>query len=178
MTNRHGFSRRGLLKFGLLGGTTLGIVSAFYRPNWLDEASPDVSFAVLSESDRHFLQIVSELLIGIPRGRLSEEQLYQLMLAVDRTIRVLNPDIRKEIGNIFHLVQIPMFRWYVGLFNVDWVDAEESELLKALDRFRDAKIDLVRVAYLNLQSIVVSSYYSQSFSWDQIGFPGFIEFGN
>ena len=72
-------------------------------------------FEHLGADDRRIILSVVETLVGIGEDQLSFEQKKSLLIVLDQAIDSLNPDLQKDVMNIFTLFNTPIFRWYIGL---------------------------------------------------------------
>ena len=169
--------RRQLVKLGVIAGGALGLLSMIYRPSFeKDTYKGNYQFTYLSSDARKIILSLTEILVGIPKEQLTGEQKNSILITIDQLVGKLNPDIQKDVLNLFVLFNFPAFRWYLGLFNQYWHEASHHEVMRAIEKLKQTQITLFHIAFQNLQRLVSSAYYSQDFSWESIGFPGFIDF--
>ena len=158
MSEHRGFGHQGLVKMSPFGSSLIGLASRLYRPRFVaDIQLASYEFKCLPPEARLAIEALADVFLGSTAPALSDEQRFQISIALDQTLQSLSSELRKEVSQIFILLNLPWFRWYLGLFGKTWHNCNGPLLLRAAQRFRDSKFAVVRVCYHNLQSLLYES---------------------
>lgn len=179
MSGQRILRRRGLIKLGSLFSVTIKLFASLQRPRFVaDLKADDYQFELLPAEARRNVEPLFEMMLGLEPFSLSDAQRYKIAVGLDRTLQTLPEAMLEEVQLLFKMLDLPIFRWYVGLFGDSWYSCAPKTLDEACLRFRNTRLRSVQAAFLNLQNLISSSFYSQSFEWHQLTYPNHLIFGD
>ncbi|HXZ49095.1 MAG TPA: hypothetical protein VEG27_08740 [Usitatibacter sp.] len=164
-------TRRQFLKVGIAGAAVLLTVRAVERPL----AAPVGAMRVLDPaSARIVAALAPAVLAGAlpPAGAAHDEAVRRVVEGFDRTMSLLAPVVRDEIGELLGLLRFGLSR--VVLTGI-WSPLDEAspvEIARFLAHWRASRFDLLRAGYLGLVQLMVGAWYAQPAAWGAIGYPG------
>lgn len=167
--------RRAFLKVGIAGSALL------YAGRWLapvraaDGADPRFPFKNLTPDD---VVVLSRVIPVMLHGALPPEEaqlktaIGEVIYGVDLTIGYQPLGVRKEIRDLFNLLNNAAMRALVAGIWKPWDKATNEDIQEFLSRWRDSRFDLLRSAYIGLNNLIVGSWYGNPRSWSRIGYSG------
>lgn len=169
-------SRRTLLKVGLAGG------AALFLARWLHGRAHDVTIATTTNALDHSARsivaaIVPVLLAGaLPTmgadSKLVKQQVADIVDNVDQAVAGLPPASRKEIDQLFALLDVAPARCLLAGVWTPWSDASATSIGAFLAAWRDSRFALQRSAYGALHQLVMAAWYGDPGAWRAIGYAG------
>ena len=160
--------RRTLLKAGLVGGGALLIAGGALRL-----LGGDSDAAATGNAARHVLGAVAPVLLAGALPTAAPARTQALAASQERTlaaIAALPPSMRRELGQLFTLLDSPAGLWLAGLDH--WERADPQVVGNALQSWRVHRFALLQTAYHALHDLVLGPWYADPSTWEAIGYPG------
>ena len=165
-------SRRRLLKVGLFAGLGLALVGGGYA--WL-RTGRDEDVPVYDGRARSLIAALAPALLAgaLPAAEAQrKEAMGSLLETVGSAIAGLSPPQRKELGDLFALLNISAGRFIVAGVRSAWNEARVDEVEGFLRRWRGSRFELLQSAYAAVHDLVLGAWYARPESWAAIGYPG------
>ncbi len=152
-----------------------------YAGRWLaparaaDGADPNFRLKNLTPDD---VVVLSRVIPVMLHGALPPEEaplktaIGEVIYGVDLTIGYQPPGVRKEIRDLFNLLNNSAMRALVAGIWKPWDKATNEDIQEFLSGWRDSRFDLLRSAYIGLNNLIVGSWYGNPRSWSRIGYSG------
>ena len=164
-------SRRTLLKAGIAGGAALLLARWLYTPT-LPPARPTPN-ALDPEARTIVAAIIPVLLDGaLPSGPEAQSARADILAAVEEAIAGLPPATRKELADLFSLLDFPPTRCLIAGIWSPWPKASRESIASFLTRWRDSRFELLRSAYAALHQLVFAAWYANPRAWAATGYAG------
>ncbi|OGH04490.1 MAG: hypothetical protein A2600_04335 [Candidatus Lambdaproteobacteria bacterium RIFOXYD1_FULL_56_27] len=144
--------RRFWLKTGFLGTMMLGFGSFA-----LAKAAPATCWSALSEA---FLAGVDPF----------DRKLF--LLDLEQAISGLSSQSQKELVELGYLLDFPPTKALLGGGWGGWQQTPKEVVLEMIQGWSNSRFNTLRVAYVGLQELILSTYYANPSSWEAIGYPG------
>lgn len=168
--------RRNFLKLGLASSVVLSSVGLTATLTGCSERLPaNTGWNVLREQDRVFLRRIAPVMLNgaLPADDLARAQGIESMLRyMDTAIHGLGPHNKKQLSDLFMLVDMRVTRGLATGVWSTWQDASDADIEQFLIRWRDSSIALLRLAYNGLNKLMAATWYGQSAAWPAAQFPG------
>lgn len=173
-----GLDRRGFLKFGLmgtgllLGAGALGSLQGCATHQLVSQ--PERPLRLLREKDAVILAAVLPVVLkgSFPADPVARQQSTDRMLIqVDEFLLHSSEFTHGELKMLFDLLHLPPTRALVAGLWRPWDEASEDDIEAFLTRWRDSRLNLLRMGYAQLTQLVSLMYYSDSHHWGDL-YPG------
>ena len=90
----------------------------------------------------------------------------------DKAVAGLPLYLQKEVQELFSMLgAAPTRALLIGQWS-GWADATREDVASMLTGLRQSSVALRRVVYMSLRDMVTGSYYADTGTWEQIGYPG------
>ena len=167
-------SRRTFLTAGIAGGAALVLARWFaardsprdvdaQRFEWLDAPAREIVAAIVPV-------MLAGALPTLGPDVLSARD--EVVAGVDRAIAGLPPAVRKEIGELFALLDFAPTRSLIAGIWSRWERAPAADIAAFLDTWRDSRFALLRSGYAALHQLVDAAWYGNPRAWQAIGYSG------
>jgi len=165
------WSRRKFIFVGIAGALAAG--AAVVLPQLRASGAAPNGGALVSEHEAMLRAVMAAFLgTALPMDtKVREAEFARVTKAIGALVDNLPPTTRKEIGELFGLLDLKPARALLG-FSGDWVGADPSVIGKFLEALRDSTIGLKQQAYFALHDLVLGSFYSEPTTWAATGYPG------
>ncbi len=165
--------RRALLKAGVAGAALL-LAGRWLAPAFA--ATPrERAYAFLTAEDAVILRRIAPVLLqgALPQNPEPQQAaITEVIAGVDQTSVFLAPGVRKELRDLFNLLNLGVTRALLAGVWKPWEQASDEDVAKFLSNWRDSRFGLLRSAYTALHDLVIGSWYSNPKSWPRIGYGG------
>ena len=171
-------NRRQFVKAGLFGGAALAAGGAWIA--WTDAQRNDPANRVANERsaqdriDRIVGAIAPVLLAGAlpddPARRASA--LARVTQDVGDVVAIFTPPVRKEVHELFNLLDIGVTRLLLTGICAGWADAQPGDIRAFLERWRHSRFEMLRSAYHALHDLVFGAWYASDETWAGLGYAG------
>jgi hypothetical protein len=129
----------------------------------------------LSTADRDIVAAIAPVMLA---GALPAEAqqkrvaVQEIVEGASRLVAGLPLHVRKEVGELFMLLDLAPARRFLAGVSKPWPEASPDEIAAFLERWRVHPVPLLRSAYLALHDMIVGTWYALPASWPAIGYPG------
>lgn len=164
-------SRRTLLKAGVAGGAALLLARWLYTPSSLPaRPTPEA----LDPGARAIVAAIIPILLdgALPDGTEAQRARADALAAVEKAIAGLPPATRKELAELFSLLDFPPTRCLVAGIWSPWPEATRETIASFLTRWRASRFELLRSAYAALHQLVFAAWYADQRAWPATGYAG------
>ena len=167
-------SRRGFLKFGLMGSAALTVAgTAATLSGCAQQPEANGDFKILRPQDREFFAaLIPAVVAGGYPGELKEQALVRTIKQLDSLIYTLNEFNRVQMIQLFDALSIAPIRVAMGGPWARWQDASVHQVNDFLISWRDSSLQLKRMGYVSLAKLVSMCWYSQPENYASVGYPG------
>ncbi|MFT4776660.1 MAG: hypothetical protein ACI9B7_001033 [Oleispira sp.] len=168
-------TRRGFLKLGLMGTTTLalgGAVASLTGCSSPLEQNSEYKF--LHGNDREFLSALVPVVLnkGFPGDLSHDVAMKRVLLALDDLIYTLQYHNRNQMRQLFDAMSVPAIRIVAGAPWASWKDMSDKEINDFLISWRDSIIQPKRNGYVGMSKLIGMCWYSQPEAFVSTGYPG------
>jgi len=167
--------RRAFLKTGVAGAALL------FAARWAapipaaDAQTAGLPLNFLTADDAGVLRRIAPVMLagalpdeGAPRKTAIDE----VITGVDLAIGYQPPSVRREIRDLFNLLENAVTRALAAGVWTSWDRASDQTIREFLASWHDSRFDLLRTAYIGLNNLIVGSWYGNPKSWARIGYSG------
>lgn len=168
-------SRRRFLKVGLAStavlatvGATTGVVS-FKRTSNQPVAA---GFQFLRPADVAFFTAVVPAILGSSLPANQPQLVHDVVLRIDDTCMRLGSPNRKELSQLFDLLNFAPTRRLAAGIKQPWSDTSLADAEAFLDRWRNSSVGLFNAAYRVLTKLVANAFFAMPESFATSGYPG------
>jgi len=164
-------SRRTLLKAGIAGAAALLLVRWLYTPT-SKPARPTPN--ALEPGARAIVAAIIPVLLdgALPGGPEAPSARADTLASVEEAIAGLPPATRKELADLFSLLDFPPTRCLIAGIWSPWPEASRESIASFLTRWRDSRFELLRSAYAALHQLVFAAWYANPRAWNATGYAG------
>lgn len=166
-------SRRQFLKVGLLGSTILAAAAGGIVLSRKSKSCGPCLW--LHQDDREFLKAVVPVMLAGALPEDSNKRIHaidEVIIGFDFTVAHFPPTVRAEIRQLLWLLESPLTRPLLTGVWSGWHKAEVADIQDFLNRWKDSRLDLLRVGYTALHDLIVGAWYANPLSWQRINYPG------
>lgn len=173
--------RRQFLKLGAASSAALTAVSLTATLSGCSDSVPlsqqsgAGQWKSLRAGDRVFLSAVAPVMLKgtLPTDAKAQKAAIDTMLAyTDAAIFNLGPHNAKQMSELFDLLNFGLSRGLTTGVWSSWDKADEAQIENFLNRWRDSSLSLFNLAYNGLNKLMCATWFGQSESWQQVGYPG------
>lgn len=167
------FSRRQVLKIGLLGTLTLSAAGTTAMLTGCSASTPANGFQVLRSTDMPLLQrLIPVILDGaVPAGQIPLVQ-EQALRQLDMLLAHFSLETLKLIRQLFDILLMPISRGPLTGVWGRWETASDPSVQRFLERWQNSAIPLLRQGHAALSQLISMAWYSQPDAWRHCGYPG------
>jgi hypothetical protein len=129
----------------------------------------------ISAADRDIVAAIAPVMLAgaLPaEAQQKRAAVQEVVDGVSRLVAGLPPHLRKEVGELFMLLDLAPARRFLAGVSRPWPEASPEEIDAFLERWRDHPVPLLRSAYLALHDMIIGAWYALPASWPAIGYPG------
>ena len=165
-------NRRGFLKLGLLGSTALAIGGAWVV--WRDLSDTRDGGPARDRTALVIGAIAPVMLAGaLPAdSALRADGVARVVKDVKAVIGVFPPDVQRELGDLFRLLDLGVARHLMTGVSSDWSRAKPDEIAAFLERWRTSRFGSLQAGYFALHDLILGAWYADQATWTAIGYPG------
>lgn len=163
-------SRRSLLK-----GSVAGIVLLGIGAHWPQRRTHASGMGWYADGDPALIRALAASMLrgSLPAAGAERDEGLDLTVAgVERAIMQQPSHVRDELRDLFDLLQLAPARLLMCGFWSPWDQVAVDDVDDCLTSWRNSRLELLRLAYLSLQELIVASYFMQPMAWARIGFDG------
>lgn len=165
--------RREFLRVGLGASVVLAVAGVF--PPAAGRIAQSAAASALSAADRAVLVAIAPVMLGgaLPaEPSLRQASVAEVVNGVGTLVAGLPAHLRKEVGELFMLLDLSLTRRWLAGVSRPWADASPEEVDAFLERWRVHRLPLLRAAYRALHEMVIGTWYALPASWSAIRYPG------
>lgn len=165
--------RRELLRAGAVASA--GFALAGRIPAVAARVAESAAAPGLSTADRAIVAAIAPVMLAgaLPaEAQRRQAAVQQVVAGVSQLAAGLPPHLRKEVGELFMLLDLAPARRFLAGVSQPWPEASPEEINAFLERWRDHPVPLLRSAYLALHDMIIGAWYALPESWPAIGYPG------
>ncbi|UTH73738.1 twin-arginine translocation signal domain-containing protein [Chromobacterium sp. IIBBL 290-4] len=158
-------SRRRFLTFATLGG--VAVAAYWATPAAEPGAYPSLPAGIgwLNQADAQLVAILAPVMLGVPNLPVAT-----VVAGVDKVIRSLPESSRKEIRQLFDLLENRWARRWLAGVRRPWRKARAEYLARFLQRWRTSRFQLKRSVYQGLHQLINAAWYGNPDSWAGLGY--------
>lgn len=171
MTHSVRLSRRSLLKLGVGASIALSTAGLVATLTGSTPEQPHTGMQVLRSVDLPVLAVLFPAFVG-PHSNLDDDAIQASVRQVDYTLAHSSAQTQKDV---LHLLGLLSFAPTRGPLTGIWgsIDqASPAEIESFLQRWRDSRLDMLRMGYKALGQLLLMSWYALPQSWEAAGYPG------
>ena len=171
MTRPIRFNRRDLLKLGVGASIALSTAGLVASMSGCTPDQPHAGMKVLRSVDLPVLTVLFPAFVG-PHSKLDEAQIQASIRQLDFTLAHSSEQTQKDVLQLLGLFSFAPVR---GPLTGIWGDigqASPAQIDAFLLRWRDSRLDMLRLGYKALGQLLLMSWYALPPSWEAAGYPG------
>lgn len=169
-------SRRRFLKGTLWGSLTIASGVSVWQLSLtesVDAVEADTyPYRFLTLDERLLLWAVIPAYLYPAIAQDDEKSRFVVLHNIDGAISVLPQSTQDELRQLFGLLSFQLSKAVIAGVWTRWNEANIETIQSFLTSWRESYLMLLRTGYLGLHQIILGSYYSESMSWQLIGYPG------
>lgn len=152
-------TRRQLIKAGLAGSVLLAGAAWWAAPPG-DRPVPATAHEVLSARDAMLVGVLAPAMLGLPGVDVAA-----VVRGVDAALAALPDATRREVRQLFDLLENPWGRrWLAGVAE-PWGEAPATAVAAFLGRWQQSRFALLRSGYQGLHALITAAWYGNPASW-------------
>lgn len=165
-------NRRRILKFGLAGAATLGVVGLGGQLLGLERPLHE---GRLEPRGRRLMGAVAGAVLD---GSLDDgpgvraRQLADHLDRVAVTIAGFAPHAQAELAQLLLLIDLPPGRLAFAGLRTPWHEASVEQVAAALEHLRRSRWSVQQQAYHALRDVTNAAFYGEPGTWARLGYPG------
>lgn len=164
-------NRRQFLTTGIVGGAILAAGGAWVL--WRDLRAADTD----GPPRDHVALAVTAIAPVILAGAMTDDperspQIARIVDGVKAVIAAFPVSVRREVADLFRLLDIRAARRLLTGVTSDWPDATPGEIAAFLERWRNSRIGLLQSGYFALHDLILGAWYADPSTWNAIGYAG------
>lgn len=168
--------RRSFLKIGAVAVAAIGVGGWF--ASYLTDKNARAVLGAGAKLDAQAQTMLAKLADAVLDGALPKDAgqraqaIAKVVDTADKAVAGLPPNLFKEVQDLFAMLgAAPTRALLIGQWT-GWADASRQDVSNMLTGLRQSSVELRRVVYMSLRDMVTGSYYANSGTWEQIGYPG------
>jgi len=168
--------RRSFLKTGAVAVAAIGVGG--WLAGYLTDRGATAVLSTGVKLDAAGQTMLAKLADAILDGALPSEAaqraaaIANVVATADQAVAGLPAYLQKEVQDLFAMLgAAPTRALLIGQWT-GWADATRDDVSRMLTDLRHSSLQLRRVIYMSLRDMVAGSYYSNSDTWEQVGYPG------
>lgn len=170
--NASGVGRRDFLKTTLATSLMLGTGAGLATLSGCSDDRPATGYLHLRASDVAFLTpLVPVILTGgsLPKG---DEDIPKVLASLDQLLDMLSPEGRKSLGQLYDMLQLGAFRWWMsGVWShPEKLSLEEREQMLLQWSVKDSTLG--RISFGGVTRPLLVSWYGRTDIAMTTGYPG------
>jgi hypothetical protein len=180
MSETKGFSRRALLRSGLIGAAVLGLSGlglALQRTKLV--GAPKDGLRVLTPEQYAILTAVAARMCppassepGKPASPGASPDGVDVALAADRLLTLVDDDVRAGVGLALDVLESSVVGALFGERTAPFTQLTAEDQDRVLMAFASSKVALRRTIYRSLSGLTGSLYFGDPRTWPSVGYPG------
>lgn len=168
-----GFSRRALLKGGLVGLALVGLSgTAIARRGTKLRALPEGGLRVLSAADYAIIAAVADRICPEPSLGVPGATAIDVASGVDRLLARVPADVLEGFKTALHLFENGLTGAVFFERVTPFTALSPAHQDRTLLAFRDSRVAIRRTIFRALQTLVASVYYGDPRTFASVGYPG------
>lgn len=164
-------TRRALLKLGLGASLALSTVGVASSLTGCSSSQPANDLQVLRDSDLPVLRALYPALVG-PHPAMGSDAIASAIEQLDATLAHSSPAVQKDVLELLGLLSFPAARGPLTGIWGSWDKASPEQLDSFVQRWRDSRLDMLRLGHQALSQLLLMSWYAQPLAWEAAGYPG------
>lgn len=165
--------RRTFLKAGVAG--TVLLAGAARIPAAAARAADSMAARGLSSADRVVVAAIAPVMLAgaLPAaGEAKAKAVAGVVDGVSQAVAGMPPATRRELGELFMLLDLAPTRHLVAGVSRPWPEASAGEIAAFLQGWRMSRLALLQSGYHALHDLIVAAWYAQPESWPPLAYPG------
>ncbi|MCX7892561.1 MAG: hypothetical protein N2544_09400 [Burkholderiales bacterium] len=164
--------RRTFLKAGVAG--TVLLAGAARIPAAAARAADSMAARGLSSADRVVVAAIAPVMLAgaLPAGEAKAKAVASVVDGVSQAVAGMPPATRRELGELFMLLDLAPTRRLVAGVSRPWPEASVGEIAAFLQAWRMSRLALLQSGYHALHDLIVAAWYAQPESWPPLAYPG------
>jgi hypothetical protein len=165
-------NRRQFIKAGVIGGTALAAVGAWY--GYRHHGAGRIAAPVLDAGAREVIAAIAPVMLhgALPGGPAAAIALQQVVDGVEQAVAGLSASAQSEVGQLFALLSLTLTRMLVAKVGPPWPEASFEQIVAFLEDWRYSRFQLLQTGYAALHDLVLGAWYGNPASWAGIDYPG------
>ena len=168
--------RRSFLKVGALTVAAIGLGGWFasYLADRNARAVLGAGATLGAQAQTMLAKLADAVLDGALPSDASQraQAIAKVVDTADKAVAGLPLYLQKEVQELFSMLgAAPTRALLIGQWS-GWADATREDVASMLNGLRQSSVALRRVVYMSLRDMVTGSYYADTGTWEQIGYPG------
>ena len=168
--------RRSFLKVGALTVAAIGLGGWFasYLADRNARAVLGAGATLGAQAQTMLAKLADAVLDGALPSDASQraQAIAKVVDTADKAVAGLPLYLQKEVQELFSMLgAAPTRALLIGQWS-GWADATREDVASMLTGLRQSSGALRRVVYMSLRDMVTGSYYADTGTWEQIGYPG------
>ena len=168
--------RRSFLKIGALTVAAIGLGGWFasYLADRNARAVLGAGATLGAQAQTMLAKLADAVLDGALPSDASQraQAIAKVVDTADKAVAGLPLYLQKEVQELFSMLgAAPTRALLIGQWS-GWADATREDVASMLTGLRQSSVALRRVVYMSLRDMVTGSYYADTGTWEQIGYPG------
>ena len=168
--------RRSFLKVGALTVAAIGLGGWFasYLADRNARAVLGAGATLGAQAQTMLAKLADAVLDGALPSDASQraQAIAKVVDTADKAVAGLPLYLQKEVQELFSMLgAAPTRALLIGQWS-GWADATREDVASMLTGLRQSSVALRRVVYMSLRDMVSGSYYADTGTWEQIGYPG------
>ena len=168
--------RRSFLKVGALTVAAIGLGGWFasYLADRNARAVLGAGATLGAQAQTMLAKLADAVLDGALPSDASQraQAIAKVVDTADKAVAGLPLYLQKEVQELFSMLgAAPTRALLIGQWS-GWADATREDVASMLTGLRQSSVALRRVVYMSLRDMVTGSYYADTGTWEQIGYPG------
>lgn len=152
-------TRRQLIQAGVAGSVLLAGAAWWAAPR-ADHWLPAAAYEVLSAQDARLIGVLAPVMLGLPGVDAAT-----VVQGVDAALAALPDATRREVRQLFDLLENPWGRrWLAGVVE-PWDQAQATAVAAFLGRWQHSRFALLRSGYQGLHALITAAWYGNPASW-------------
>lgn len=166
-------SRRGLLKFSLMGSAMLATAGVTASLTGCSSSMPQDGYKVLRKEDVAFLSAAIPVVMQgtFAADKVAESTLITLK-SFDHSLAHFSPEVLKLIQQLFDVLGMSITRGPLTGVWGGWENASPTEIANFLERWKNSAIGLLNMGYGSLTQLIPMAWYGNPEAWGHCGYPG------
>lgn len=171
MTQPIRLNRRHLLKLGVGASIALSTAGLVATMSGCTPDKPDAGMQVLRSVDLPVLAALYPAMVG-PHPTLDDAAIQASIRQLDMSLAHTSEQTQKDVLQLLGLLSFAPIRGPLTGIWGNLQQASPAQIDAFLLRWRDSRLDMLRLGYQALSQLLLMSWYTLPQSWEIAGYPG------